>query len=133
MKRTVIALLVASCAIAQGAEPTPKPWDGNYLSSFETPKELRVESFETLLASLVPSRAIAEEMALQYWFTGHGLLAEEGLGVTGLFRIGRDIKDFASRGEWVWEVRVTHHGVGLDGVMWINAHTKKIRAFGPKS
>ena len=72
-------------------------------------------------------------IALQYWFKNHGLLAEEGIGATGLFRIGRDIKDFAARGEWVWEIRVIQHGLSLDGVIWINAHTKKILAFGPKS
>jgi hypothetical protein len=133
MKKTLTALFFGICAMAQGAEPALKSWDGNYLSTFELAKEMRVESFETLLASFVPSRLIAEDMALQYWVKNHGLLAEEGVGATGLFRIGRDIKDFATRGEWIWEIRVIHHGLSLDGVIWINAHTKKIRALGPNS
>lgn len=133
MKKTLTALLFGICAMAQGAEPAPKSWDGNHLSTFELANEMRVQSFETLLASLVPSRLIAEDMALQYWFKNHGLLAEEGVGATGLFRIGRDIKEFATRGEWVWEIRVIQHGLSLDGLIWINAHTKKILAFGPNS
>ena len=133
MKRALLALLLGICTAAQSAEPTPEPWNGNYLSTFELPRGLRVESFATLLASAIPSRSIAEDAALQYWHASHGLLAEEGLRATGLFRVGRAIKDFATPGEWIWEIRVTHLGLSVDGVVWINAHTKKVRAFGPGS
>jgi hypothetical protein len=69
MKKILTALLFGICAMAQGAQPAPRSWDGNYLSTFELAKE----------------------------------------------------------------IRVMHHGLSLDGVIWINAHTKKIRALGPKS
>ncbi|WP_255989255.1 hypothetical protein [Chitinolyticbacter albus] len=133
MNRTPAVLLFGICATLHAAEPAFKSWDGNYLPIFQLPREKHAESFETLLASSIPSPSTAEDLATRYWFSNHGLLAEEGLRVSGLFRIGRDIKGFAAKGEWVWEVRVTHLGFSLDGVIWINAHSKKIHAFGPKS
>jgi hypothetical protein len=133
IKRTLAALLFSILSAAQGAESAAKPWGGNYLSAFEHPREVRTESFQTLLASSVPSRSMAEDLALQYWHSSQGLLAEEGLEVTGLFHVGRQINGFATSGEWIWEIHVTHLGFGLDGIIWINAHTRKIRALGPKS
>ena len=105
---------------------------GNYLAVLDISLDKPSERFDALAASLVPSRSAARELAAKYWFATHGLLAEERLDVSGLFRIGRDIEGFASRNDWVWEVRVWHDGLALDGVIWINAHSQKIYVLGSK-
>lgn len=132
MKSVIAILLLITGAMSQAAEPAAA-WMGNHLAASERPQELRVQSFDSLLTSAVPSRAIAQELATEYWFAHHGLLAEESLSVTALLRAGRQIKDFATAGEWFWEVRVLHLDGVTDGVIWINAHSKVIRAIGPEA
>jgi hypothetical protein len=113
-------------------ESSIKTWDGNYLAILEMSPEKRSESFSTLLTSAVPSRNEALSLTQKYWFRNHGLLAEESFAVTGLYRIGREIKGFAARGDWVWEVRVLHLNLSVDGVLWVNAQSKKVIVFGPR-
>ena len=125
------AFLLSLRATAYGSDVEPTSWDGNYLATFEVQREQRDESFRDLIQSSVPSGSVAKELASEYWFRGHGLLAEESETLTGLFRIGRDINEFAAKGDWVWEVRVLHLAFRVDGIIWVNARTKQIRAIGP--
>lgn len=130
VKRIFLILLLGISAASWAIEPGHND-PGNYLSQLDLPSNKRFASFNTLLSSQVPSREAAIKIATDYWFKHHGLLAEEGIGVRGLYRIGRDIDGFASRDDWVWEMHVKHLGLALDGVILINAHTEKIQALGP--
>jgi hypothetical protein len=71
------------------------------------------------------------ELALRWWFTNRGMLAEESVRVAGYFQVARPIADFAARDDRVWEVRVVHlHSGGPSGVLWINDRTEKVIALG---
>jgi len=133
MKTILFAILLGSTMTLPATEPAFRVWDGNYLSLFELPRDKRAESFDTLLATPVPSKDTAEKLAYEFWIHHPGLLAEESLRVSGLFRAGRAIDGFATQGEWIWEIRVSNLDFGVDGVIWINAHTKKISNLTPKT
>lgn len=113
------------------AEIRVRGWDGNYLSVFDLGPEKRSESFSSLATTSVPTRQAAVELATDYWLRTHRLLAEERLVVVGLYRLGRNITGVGTHGDWVWEVRVLHLGLGVDGVMWVNAGSRKIFSIGP--
>lgn len=133
ISRTFLLLVLLNLSAPSRAAELGKDNPSNQLPLFDLPASERLgNSFDALLASAVPSRKAALKTATEYWHGHHGLLAEEGIGVTGLYRIGREINGFASRNDWVWELHITHLGVGLDGVIWINAHNKNILALGPE-
>jgi hypothetical protein len=127
-----VFVLISFSVVNVYPESSVKTWDGNYLTILEMSPEKRSESFSTLLTSAVPSRNEAQSLAQKYWFSNHGLLAEESFVVTGLYRIGRKIDGFASRNDWAWEVRVLHLNLAVDGVLWVNAQSKKVLVFGPR-
>jgi hypothetical protein len=138
MKRTLTALALGICVFAHGAEAVPeappaplRSWDGNYLARLGKSEMWLGPSFKSLEASSVPTPAVAEYLATQRWLRDPGLLAQESLVVTGLFFTGREIKGLASGGQWVWEVRVLHMGGQVDGVIWVNAHTRQALVMGP--
>jgi len=94
----------------------------NKLNGLErSPKELQ--------QSKVPDAELAVRLADAAWFHDRGLLAEESLKVRALFRVGRDMPGFASKSDWVWEVRVEHLLAGFDGIVLVNAQTAEIMVF----
>ncbi len=107
------------------------PWDGNYLPLLELPPDRRSVDFSTLLGSAVPSPQAARELATGQWLREHGLLAEEALQITSLYRADAELEGFARRDDWLWEVRVLHLGLGLDGVLWINSRTRAVKVLAP--
>ena len=70
----------------------------------------------------------ARQLALAWLVKNHGLLAEEGLEVSGLHRASRRAGGYAEGGNWIWEVKVTEFGSMLSGVILVDAATGE--AFG---
>lgn len=133
LRLILLGLSVGLSNVPAADEPKSlKARDGNYLNQFALPAKERAHSFEELLASELPSVEAARKAVFAYWVREQGLLAEESTHVSGLYRIGRDIPGLATRGQWVWEVRVLHFDGGIDGLIWINAHSKEMQSWGPK-
>jgi len=79
----------------------------------------------------VPTTRKAEEAALAYKLKHGGLLAEETAKVVALLRIAVDVPDFASSGDLVWVVRISHLGRGVTQELWISSTTGAIRTMLP--
>lgn len=82
-------------------------------------------------ASKVPNAARAQDIAIRFKLAHGGLRAEEGPKVIGLLRIGRDLPPFASRGDLVWVVRISHSWLGVSQEMWIGSASGEVRAMLP--
>jgi len=80
----------------------------------------------------VPTTRKAEETAIAHKLKHGGLLAEEGAKVAALLRIAVDVPDFASSGDLIWVVRISHlvRG-GVTQEMWISSTTGAIRTMLP--
>jgi hypothetical protein len=79
----------------------------------------------------VPTTRKAEEAAIAHKLKHGGLLAEEGAKVEALLRIAVDVPDFASSGDLVWVVRISHLARGVTQEMWISSTTGAIRTMLP--
>ena len=82
-------------------------------------------------ASKVPNADRARDIAIRFKLAHGGLRAEEGPKVVGLLRIGRDLPPFASRGDLVWVVRISHSWLGVTQEMWIGSASGEVRAMLP--
>jgi hypothetical protein len=82
-------------------------------------------------ASKVPNADRARDIAIRFKLAHGGLRAEEGPKVVGLLRIGRDLPPFASRGDLVWVVRISHWWLGVTQEMWIGSASGEVRAMLP--
>jgi len=90
------------------------------------------QHFLTVLdASKVPNAARAQDIAIRFKLAHGGLRAEEGPKVVGLLRIGRDLPPFASRGDLVWVVRISHWWLGVTQEMWIGSASGEVRTMLP--
>ena len=82
--------------------------------------------------SKVPTIEDASKVAFRYKLTVlGGLLAEERLDVIGLVRIGVDVPDFASKGDLIWNVRISHAFDGVTQEMWIGSTTGEVKCIFP--
>ena len=72
-------------------------------------------------ASKVPNADRARDIAIRFKLAHGGIRAEEGPKVVGLLRIGRDLPPFASKGDLVWVVRISHSWLGVTQEMWIGS------------
>ncbi|MBA4148613.1 MAG: hypothetical protein H0X66_10915 [Verrucomicrobia bacterium] len=117
--------------------PGVSTYEGNSLEQFrafihDTSSEYAKTWFGLLLESQLPTERAAEILAYERWIGANDLLAEESAQVSGLFRVGRrGMGDLARPGEWIWEVRITDMPFSLSGLVWVNAHTRAVRIFGP--
>ena len=82
-------------------------------------------------ASKVPNADSARDIAIRFMLAHGGLRAEEGPKVVGLLRIGRDLPPFASRGDLVWVVRISHWWLGVTQEMWIGSASGEVWAMLP--
>jgi hypothetical protein len=73
---------------------------------------------------------VIHDIGDEWWFRNRGRLAEERLSVKGYFSVVRPIKDFADRGDTVWEVRILHSLGPPTGVLWINEKNQKVIGLG---
>jgi hypothetical protein len=132
MNTIVAALLIGACAMARGADSCDpadascKSENGNRLREFTPPSGV----WQSLHASLIPSPRVAVNAAESAWWAMHGgIQATESFQVSGLFRSGPKLGNFASEDEWIWEIRIFNFGE-VEGLIWINAHTKAVRVIG---
>jgi hypothetical protein len=86
---------------------------------------------EKLAKSHVPSADDARKLALAAFLKKPGLDARENLQVTGLYRIGRDVTDFAKEGDLVWEIHISRVVSGISGVVWVSTTTKNVKVLFP--
>ena len=82
-------------------------------------------------ASKVPNADRARDIAIHFKLAHGGIRAEEGPKVVGLVRIGRDLPPFASRGDLVWVVRISHWWLGVTQEMWIGSASGEVRTMLP--
>jgi hypothetical protein len=73
------------------------------------------------------------------WGAAMGLVSEQYPyggdaipGVTGLFYLGRDIPNFGSKGDLIWEVRIGQL-VSITGMYWVSASTKSVKSLLPSA
>jgi hypothetical protein len=117
--------------VANGAYPSAS----NLLVEVLKPSADQNDFIQVLTAklakSLVPTRQIASELAERAVFKQTGLDARDHLPVVGLFRVGRDIPDFAKAEDLVWEVHLTRGRIGVANVIWVSTTTKVAKTLFP--
>ena len=86
---------------------------------------------EKLAKSQVPTSEEASKLALAAFVKQPGLDARESWRVVGLYRIGRDVTDFAKAEDLVWEIRITRMGEGVSGIVWVSTTTKSAKVLFP--
>ena len=81
------------------------------------------EAGAKLERSLVPTA----NNAMNRVFTSYAVSMDMGPAVTGLFYLGRDLKGFGSKGDLVWEVRLSRME-GITDVFWVSAETRAVKS-----
>lgn len=128
-----ILVLVGLSLFTSAAELKPITQSDNLLTSVvEAQDEIYIkEQIQKLAKSQVPHAEDAQSLALEAFQKMPGLDARENWRTTGLFRAGRDVKDFAKEGDLVWEVRISRSGSGVSGIIWVSTTTKKAKVLFP--
>src|SRR5262245_44326713 len=106
MKIYILIAIVALLAVTD--EPRSNRYADNLRDAVSRPSdqqdEFAKQEAEKLAKSQVPTPDEAEKLALGAFLKERGLDARENSRVAGLYRIGRDVRDFAKAGDLVWEV-----------------------------
>lgn len=122
-------------SLASEGELRPLSSNENYYEALTKPPETHDAVTKGIAAKLaktrVPTHKEAEKIALQAFVSKPGLDAREAWAVTGLYRLGRDMPDFGSSGDLVWEVRVSRMGGGISGIIWVSSSTGTARILFP--
>jgi hypothetical protein len=127
--------LISSVAAAERLDlrPTPDEIDELWIStrfSYDLIEEVRNPSeptgmAETLAKSRVPTRIEADRLASAAFF-GRGVRdGRDGIRVTSLFRLGRDIPNFGKGGDLIWEARATRGDT--IGLTWVSTTTGQVQ------
>jgi hypothetical protein len=122
-------------AAAQGPE-SGNPDDFLWLLKYEKTKAKLSADFQKMLDRLrkskLPDPDAATRAANQWRFASDGgILAQEGVKVAGLVRLGRDVPQFGGKGDLVWVVRLVHPVDGVTQELWLNSGTGAVRALLP--
>lgn len=122
-------------SLASGADLRPLPANENYYEALTKPADTHNAVTKGVAAKLAKSRIStreeAEKIALQAFVSKPGLDARETWAVSGLYHLGRDVPDFGSSGDLVWEVRVSRITGGISGVIWVSSSTGAARVLFP--
>jgi hypothetical protein len=129
---------VVTRAIEPVDEPVPPIAPGaNLLDLLSLPAERQSqftrELAHKLTSSQVPTSGEADSAALAA-FRNIGIDMRERLEVTGLLTLGRDVPDFGSAGDLIWEVRITRSVTfpsGVSGIVWVSAAKKTTKVLFP--
>jgi hypothetical protein len=135
MKTSAFLLLMTVACSAFVDEHRPIPFADNLLEAVRKPSdqqdELVKREAEKLAKSQVPSADEASKLALGAFLKKPGLDARENWRVTGLYRMGCNVPNFAKEGDLVWEVRISRLASGVSGVIWVSTTTKNARVLFP--
>jgi len=140
LKRSLIivtgcaALLLSGCATSQQRADAGKT--DNLRDAVSKPPDqqdaLIKEEAAKLAKSQVPAADEAEKLALGALLKKPGLDMRETLPrVVGLYRIGKDVTNFANAGDLVWELHITRPDAGVSGVVWVSTTTKSAKVLFP--
>lgn len=132
---SMIALTMVSVGIL-AADLLPTSYSDNLLEAVRNPSEQQnvfiKQEAAKLAKSQVPTAELAVNLAVNAYLKKPGLDAQETLPkVTGLFRVGRDVADFAKAGDLFWEIRITRSSEGVSGVIWVSTTTKSVKVLFP--
>jgi hypothetical protein len=133
---TSILMLLAAVVVVSAADLKPIPYADNLLEAVSKPSEQQdafiKEEAAKLAKSQVPTQDAAVKLAVASFLKSPGLDDRETLPrVVGLYRIGRDVTDFAKTGDLVWELRVSRMASGVSGVIWVSTTTKQAKVLFP--
>lgn len=128
-------LLLASAGVASAERPQPISIE-RLRAELKQPVDQQSEVvrgvIRTLAKSQVPTEEDARKLALSAFVKVVGLDAREGWHVTQVFKMGRDVPEFANEGDLMWEVRMTRKGDDhVSGVIWVSTTTKQARVLFP--
>ncbi len=84
------------------------------------------DSLKQLRLSKVPTFEKAEGIAVATKLKHGGVLAQERWGVVGLIRLGVDVSDFASKGDFVWIIRFVDFGRTTQEA-WVSSSTGNVK------
>jgi hypothetical protein len=129
-------MLVSVTLMATAADFKPPPYADNLLDAVSKPSDQQdafiKEEAAKLAKSQVPTADEAAKLAIAAFLKEPGLDARETWPrAAGLYRIGRDVTDFAKAGDLVWEVRVSRMVSGVSGVIWVSTTTKSVKVLFP--
>ena len=131
-----IMAIVAVTLLAFAAELRPVRYTDNLRDAVSKPP-VHQDSFikeesAKLARSQVPTADEAAKLALGAFLNKPGLDARETLPqIAGLYRIGRDVTNFAKAGDLVWELHITRLSEGVSGVVWVSTTTKRAKVLFP--
>lgn len=135
MKSTLLCLLFAASSLASRAEFAPLDGIENHYLAVSAPTAAHNDATKRIVAQLAKSQVSTDEqaakLALKAFVKKPGLDAREMWGVSGLYRLGRDVPDFGAAGDMIWEVRVSRSGNGVSGLVWVSASTGATRVLFP--
>lgn len=124
---------VVSFAVA--VELRPIPYADNLRDGVGKPSgeqdDFTKKEAEKLAKSQVPTADEAAKLALGAFLKQPGLDARETWQVVGLYRIGRDVTNFAKADDLVWEIHISRLASGVSGVVWVSTTTKSAKVLFP--
>lgn len=128
-----VFVMVAGTLLAFAADREAIPCLGNLREALSKPANQQDDFLkkmaEKLAKSQVPTADQASSLALGAFLKKTD--ARESVCVSGLYIIGRDVADFASAGDLVWEIHITRPFHAVSGVVWVSTTTKKARVLFP--
>jgi hypothetical protein len=130
-----ILAIAAVTLLAVAAELRPIPYADNLRDGVGKPSDQQDDftkkEAEKLAKSQVPTAEEAAKLALGAFLKKPGVDARESWRVVGLYRIGRDVTDFAKAEDLVWEIHITRMASGVSGVVWVSTTTQSAKVLFP--
>jgi hypothetical protein len=87
-----------------------------------------------LAKSQVSTVSQAKDLARTYHNKHTGLRGDEGPRAVGLFKLGKNVKDFSLENDLIWVIRIVNMGNTIRDEMWVSSTTGAVRSMlgGPK-
>lgn len=135
---SILAILMVTFIATSAAKPKTNQLgktDYNLLDALKKPANQQStftrKVSQHLSKSLVPKRKDAEKLAFHAFFKKFGMGDNDSFHVTGLYRLGVDVPQFAAARDLIWEVRVERFDFGVAGVVWVSTTTKHVKVIFP--
>ena len=124
-----VAFLFAGPFNAQDRRGAMPPF--NLMEELALPSEQQRPSVREAGAKLRQSQVPRWGDAMGLVVTTHPFGMDVTPAVTGLFYLGRDVPQFGSKGDLVWEVRIFRLEA-ISELYWVSAATKSVRSLLPR-